>query len=117
MQDLPGAEDLLNHPLIKLFDEQIEEMQESLPGRTIIPPFFWDRSGRATIHGFITTSFKLIGDTVFILLFENPEFVEAVHKRIEEWYRILILHFSEKTKLPITGIHIGECSGGIQQIH
>jgi len=108
---LPSAEDVLNHPLIKQFDEDILSIQKEHPNLEVIPPFFWDNSGRATIHGIITTSFKLIGDDAMIMIFTNPELLKSVHQWITDIYSVLIEHFSRLAKLPVTSVHVGECSG------
>lgn len=108
---LPDPKRLLSHPLIQEFTAQIERFTAVTAADTIIPPFFWDRSGRATIHGFITTSFKFVGEEIFIRAFEDPDEVAALHSWISEAYIVLIRHFSRAADLPVRGIHIGECSG------
>ena len=77
----------------------------------MLPPFFWDTSGRATIHGFITTSFKLYGTDIFLKLVQRPDFVSDLHGWITEVYSLLLKHYSALANLPITSLHIGECSG------
>ena len=111
--ELPAPEELLSKPPARTLDRQLETFSRKYPDFSIIPPFFWDLSGRATIHGFITTAYKFMGEKLFILLFEDPELVNAVHRWICDAYRILIDHFSRKAGLEVTGIHIGECTGAI----
>jgi hypothetical protein len=60
---LPTPQALLTHELIRLFDEQIRDQAKR--GLRPIPPFFWDASGRAAIHGVLTTAQKLCGETIF----------------------------------------------------
>ena len=109
--DLPTPESLLEHELIMLFDEQIRQVQEDCqrPLRPI-PPFFWDVSGRATIHGVLTTAQKFFGETIFMDMMTKPERCLEIIHWIGEAYIVLCRHFSEVAKLPITGIHVGECS-------
>ena len=110
-QDLPGIEQILDHPFIRELDAQIMQMKSSRPDLEIIPPFFWDSSGRATIHGIITTSLKLIGDDVMIMMIMDPDLLHIVHQWITDVYILLINHFSELANIPITSVHVGECSG------
>ena len=109
--DLPPAEALLAHPFIQEFDQQIIELQESRPDLIIIPPFFWDLSGRATIHGFITTSTKLFGESIFLKMVEDPGFVLDFHEWIADLSIAFIQHFSLLSGIPANSVHIGECSG------
>ena len=109
--DLPSPEELLAHPLIRQFDRQIIELRETRPDLTIIPPFFWDISGRATIHGFITTSMKFFGQAIFIKMIEDPRFVLDFHDWIAELSITFIHHFSTLASIPANSLHIGECSG------
>jgi len=111
VDDLPLPETLLQHPFVKQFDEQIAALRQERPDLTVIPPFFWDSSGRATIHGFITTSQKFYGENIFIDIYQNPEFVQAFHGWITDAYITFIRHYSELGNLPVTSVHIGECSG------
>jgi hypothetical protein len=110
-KDLPALEQILDHPFIQELDAQIMQLKSAHPELEIIPPFFWDSSGRATIHGIITTSFKLIGDNVMIIIIMNPDLLHAIHQWITDVYILLINHFSELANIPITSVHVGECSG------
>ncbi len=112
-QELPDPEKLMRHPLVERFEAQIEELRKRHPDCFIIPPFFWDSSGRATIHGFITTAFKFVGDGLFMYMFENPVLVKAINSWIFNMYCRLIDRFSQCASLPISGVHIGECSGSM----
>ncbi len=107
---LPSPESLLDHELITLFDEQIAEIRSD--GALIpIPPFFWDASGRATLHGTLTTAQKFLGESLFIDLMTEPQKVVKVMDWITESTIVLTRHFSQIADLPITAVHIGECSG------
>ena len=110
-RDLPRPESLLEHPLINLFDDQIHEMQ-SISDKKLcpIPPFFWDLSGRAAIHGTMTTAQKLIGENIFIDMMTRPQPCLEIMHWIAEAFIILCRHFSQTANLPITAVHIGECS-------
>jgi len=111
LDQLPSVGEILGHPLIQTFNAQIRELQKSHPNQTIIPPFFWDTSGRATIHGFVTTSMKFFGEQIFMDIFEKPDFVKGVHSWLADIYITLIRHFAEVGEMTITCVHTGECTG------
>ncbi|MHC4558574.1 MAG: uroporphyrinogen decarboxylase/cobalamine-independent methonine synthase family protein [Planctomycetota bacterium] len=114
VEDLPEPETLLNKPLIRLFDEQLHHVKTSFEGQMhAIAPFFWDMSGRATIHGVLTSAQKLIGEAFFIDLINRPELCLEIMHWIAEVYIVLCQHFSEAVKLPISEVHVGECSSCI----
>jgi hypothetical protein len=77
----------------------------------VIPPFFWDTSGRATIHGIVTTSMKFMGPDIFALMLEAPGLVHGVHQWVTDTYAAVIRHFSAAGDLPVTSVHVGECAG------
>ncbi|MCK5737892.1 hypothetical protein KAH55_01875 [bacterium] len=110
--ELPNPSELVNTPFIQELFGQIKRLQKNSRWQ-IIPPFFWDNSGRATIHGFITTSLKLFGDAIFMQLFDAPERVQVIHQWIFDVYSELIRQFSTSAELPIQSVHIGECSGSM----
>jgi len=111
IDDLPCSDEILAHPLIRRFDRQLGKLKETHPEFTVIPPFFWDTSGRATIHGFITTAQKFYGEEIFLRIYDNPEFVKDFHSWIADVYIALIRHFSQLGEIPVRSVHIGECSG------
>ncbi len=107
--ELPEPETLLGHELIRVFDQQINTIRAQ--GRLVpIPPFFWDSSGRATTHGTLTTAQKFLGENVFVDLLREPEKIVTILDWITECFIVLMQHFSQIGKLPITAAHIGECS-------
>ncbi|MCP4613512.1 MAG: hypothetical protein GY845_32875 [Planctomycetes bacterium] len=109
--DLPPPESLLEHQLIKLFDEQIHELQIITDKKLCpIPPFFWDLSGRAAIHGTMTSAQKFLGENIFMDMITNPQQCMEIMHWIGNAYIVLCRHFSESANLPITEVHIGECS-------
>jgi len=111
-EQLPKPDGIVEHELIKLFDSQIEQVRSE--GRlTPVPPFFWDVSGRATIHGTLTTAQKFLGENIFIDLMSEPEKVCRVMDWITDSTIVLLRHFSKVGDLEITSVHIGECSGCI----
>ena len=109
--ELPPLNTILEHPLIRDLDKQIEEVRIANPGLRVIPPFFWDESGRATIHGVITTSLKLTGDNIMTIMLADPDLAHAIHQWIVDAYVILIKHFADSGDLSITSVHVGECAG------
>jgi hypothetical protein len=109
--DLPKPESLLEHPLIRLFDEQIRELQTCSEKRLCpIPPFFWDISGRAAIHGMMTSAQKFLGENIFMDMITNPQRCTDIMHWIGNAYIVLCRYFSESADLPITEVHVGECS-------
>ncbi len=98
----------MNHDLVTLFDEQIarEKKGQLRP----IPPFFWDSSGRATIHGVLTTAQKLCGERVFMDLLTEPARCRRLLDWIADAYILLCRHFAQTADLPIADVHVGECS-------
>ena len=110
-ENLPDLAKILDHPFIQELDAQIIHLKSVHPELEIIPPFFWDSSGRATIHGIITTSFKLIGDTAMMMIIMDPDLLHIVHQWITDAYILLINHYAELANIPITSVHVGECSG------
>ena len=111
LDDLPVPEKLLDHELVKLFDEQIQQVQNDTQRRLRpIPPFFWDISGRATIHGLMTSAQKFIGESIFMDMIAEPQRCMNIMGWIGEAFTVLCRHFSQIANLPITGVHVGECS-------
>jgi hypothetical protein len=109
--DLPYPESLLEHPLIVLFNKQIRQVQkDSQRQLRPIPPFFWDISGRAVIHGAMTTAQKLFGEAFFMDMITEPEQCMEIMRWIGDSYIALCRHFSNIAGLPITEVHVGECS-------
>ena len=109
--DLPLPESLLDHELITLFDEQIRQVQEDSQSRLHpIPPFFWDSSGLAAIHGAMTTAQKLFGENILMDMMTEPERCLQIMHWIADAFIVLCRHFSQTAQLPITKVHVGECS-------
>jgi len=106
--DLPAPEALLNHNLVRLFDKQIRSQRK----RQLrpIPPFFWDSSGRAAIHGVLTTAQKLCGETIFMDMLTEPARCTGLLNWIADAYVVLCRHFAAIADLPIVDVHVGECS-------
>jgi len=109
--ELPPVSAILHHPLVKELENQIVNIKINRPDLKVVPPFFWDESGRATIHGIITTSLKLTGDNIMITLMSNPGLAHAIHQWIVDAYMVLIRYFADIAKLPVTSVHVGECAG------
>jgi len=111
IDELPAPESFLGHELVTLFDEQIRLAQiDSSRQLRPISPFFWDTSGRATIHGVMTTAQKFLGESFFMDMITEPRRCLEMMDWIADTYIILCRHFSEIADLPITSVHVGECS-------
>lgn len=109
--DLPSPEALLTHGLVRQFDRQIAEVRRSSEGRLRpIPPFFWDASGRAAIHGVLTTAQKLCGETIFIDMLAEPKKCMAILRWLADAYILLCRHFAQAGDLSLADVHVGECS-------
>ncbi len=109
--ELPAPESLLAHDLVRQFDEQIAEIQSRRePSLRPIPPFFWDASGRAAIHGVLTSAQKLCGESVFLDMMTQPSRCRQIMEWIAEAYIVLCRHFTQAADMPVTDIHVGECS-------
>jgi hypothetical protein len=109
--ELPSLDSILEHSLIKDLEKQINDIRILHPELRVIPPFFWDESGRATIHGVITTSLKLTGDAILMIMMDNPDLAHAIHQWIVDAYMILIKHFATLGDLTVSSVHVGECAG------
>ena len=109
--DLPEPESLLEHELIRMFDEQIYQIN-NCEGKKLraIAPFFWDDSERAFIHGVMTSAQKFIGENIFIKMKTDPRESMEFMEWIAQAYVVLCKHFSEIGNMSISEIHIGECS-------
>jgi uroporphyrinogen-III decarboxylase len=109
--ELPPVDEVMQLPFIKYLENQVLLARDNYPDCTIIPPFFWDTSGRATIHGIITTSMKFIGQDIYTMMMMEPDLVKGIHQWITDVYIAVIKHFSKLGNLPVTSVHVGECSG------
>jgi hypothetical protein len=111
IDDLPAPESLLDHELVKLFEQQIRQVQDdSQKQLRAIPPFFWDTSGRATIHGVMTSAQKFLGENFLMAMITEPELCLDIMDLIGKAFIVLCRHFSDIADLPITSVHVGECS-------
>ncbi|MEA1952519.1 MAG: uroporphyrinogen decarboxylase family protein, partial [Planctomycetota bacterium] len=110
LDELPPPATLVDHPLVRQFGEQIETIRRE--GRhQPIPPFFWDSSGRAAVHGALTTAQKFLGASVFMDLVADPDSVMPVLDWITDTNAVLVNHFAKIAGIEeIEQIHIGECS-------
>jgi len=108
--DLPVPESLLDHDLIRVFDKQITHVQKAEEQLRPIPPFFWDISGRAAIHGVMTSAQKFLGEDIFMDMMAKPQQCQEIMRWIGDAFVVLCRHFSEIAHLTITEVHIGECS-------
>ncbi len=111
LDHLPAPESLLDHELIKLFEQQIHRVQDNSQKQLRpIPPFFWDTSGRAAIHGVMTSAQKFLGETFFMDMMIEPQQCLEIMGWIADAFIVLCRHFSWIADLPITSVHVGECS-------
>jgi len=110
-KELPPPELLLEHELIHLFEDQFHAIDADSSGDLIpIPPFFWDGSGRATIHGALTTAQKLFGDSIFLDLMTSPRRGAAILDWATDVSMALVDHFARTAGRDIAEVHVGECS-------
>jgi len=109
IKDLPQPETLVAHPLIRVLSQQIRMIQADR-SLSAIPPFFWDASGRAAVHGSLTTAQKFLGEGVFIDMLLDPDRVHRVMRWICEANIVLVRHFAALAGIKIKSVHVGECS-------
>lgn len=107
---LPAPDDLLKHPLVQQWKRDIDALfQSSRDALRPVPPFFWDLSGRAAVHGAVTSGLKFYGDNFFMDLLSHPDASQKIVTWLAEISSTLVSHFSDVGRLPVTGIHVGEC--------
>ncbi len=109
IEELPPPDTLPDHPLIRQFDDQVRAVRHAGP-LTPIPPFFWDASGRAAVHGALTTAHKFLGEQFFMDLLAEPERVRRVMDWITAANIVLVRHFADLCRIEIQSVHVGECS-------
>jgi len=109
IEQLPPPDTLRDHPLIRQFDDQVRAVRREGP-LTPIPPFFWDASGRAAIHGALTTAHKFLGDQFFMDLLAAPDRVRRVMDWITAANIVLVRHYADLCGIEIQVVHVGECS-------
>jgi len=107
--DLPAPPALLEHPVIREFDEQIRAVQRD-PALVAVPPFFWDVSGRAAIHGALTTAQKFFGEQFFMDMLAEPEEARRAIEWIADANLALVRHYVGLCGIELRGLHVGECS-------
>ena len=110
IESLPDPNTLLNHPIVRDFDDQIAAIRREGRLRPI-PPFFWDPSGRAAIHGTMTTALKLFGERLFLDMAMHPDQATAMLDWVADSFLVLVRHYGEAADFEFTQIHVGECSG------
>jgi hypothetical protein len=108
---LPSVDEVLDCSFVRELKDQVVQARHNYPDCRIVPPFFWDTSGRATIHGIVTTSLKFMGQAIFTKMLLDPDLVKHIHLWITDVYITVIHYFSELCELPVKSIHVGECSG------
>ena len=109
IEELPPPDTLPDHPLIRQFDDQIRAVRRE-GSLTPVPPFFWDASGRAAVHGALTTAHKFLGDLFFMDLLVEPERVRRVMEWITAANIVLVRHYADLCGIEIQRVHVGECS-------
>lgn len=112
-QALDGLRDLdwANVWPISMFLDQVAAARETFGKEfAVIPPFFWDTTGRATVHGIVTTAQKLIGERLFLEMADGSPFVRELFPWIADSYATLIGLFADAAGMRVTGLHVGDCS-------
>jgi hypothetical protein len=109
VEELPPPDALADHPLIRQFDGQVRAVGRD-GSLTPVPPFFWDASGRAAVHGALTTAHKFLGDQFFIDLLTQPDRARRMMDWITAANVVLVRHFADLCGIGIQGVHVGECA-------
>ena len=108
---MPDPAALLTHPLIAQWDDQLRSLpDDGSPGLRAIPPFFWDASGRAAVHGAVTSGLKFFGDEFLLNMVAEPAACQGIVHWLTEVSAELVSHFSRVGAMPVTEIHVGECA-------
>ncbi len=108
---LPPPSDLLDHPIIRQWIDQVTEISSGKHGDLQpIPPFFWDASGRAAVHGAVTSGLKFYGDEFLMNLLVAPSQSTTILDWLTDVSATLVAHFAAAGKMPCGGIHVGECA-------
>jgi hypothetical protein len=108
---LPAPEDLQDHALVRQWIAEVQVLWESADGaRVPVPPFFWDRSGRAAIHGAVTSGLKFLGDDFFVQLLSDPPSSQHLVDWLTDVSITLVSLFSDVGRMPVSSIHVGECA-------
>jgi hypothetical protein len=111
VSQLPTPGSLLAHPLIKLWDDQLRTLRAGArPLVHPIPPFFWDASGRATVHGAVTSGLKFYGDDFLLNMVAEPATCERIIHWLTNVSATLVTHFANTGGMKVTAIHVGECA-------
>ena len=108
--DLPPPASLLEHELIATLDAQYREIADAGQWDPI-PPFFWDNSGRAAIHGAVTSALKLFGESFLMDLVAAPKRAAAILEWTTDASIMLVRHYADLSDRTIDQVHVGECSG------
>lgn len=109
IEDLPPPPSLLEHELVRKFGQQLRA-EKAKSGRVAVPPFFWDASGRAAIHGLLTTAQKFRGEGFFLEMMTDAQAAQDLISWIRESFTVLVHHFAKTGGFAIDGLHVGECS-------
>ncbi len=111
MRELPSPAELLEHPLVQRWQVEITRLLDASSGSLQpIPPFFWDASGRAAVHGAVTSGLKYYGDEFLMNLLSDSDASQAVVSWLTEASAVLVDHFAAVGHVAISGIHVGECA-------
>ena len=111
---LPTPASILETDFIKKLDRQWNDLHREHPEKQIIPPFFlgYFRSGD-WFMALLPQLKKLFGESVFTDMLVRPDYIDSLFSWILETYMILVQHYSALGKIPVTMVHIGECSGAM----
>ncbi|MBM4092400.1 MAG: hypothetical protein FJ276_23695 [Planctomycetes bacterium] len=108
---LPDPDSLLAHPLVRQFDEQVAAIRADANRRLRpVPPLFWDTSGRAAVHGAMTSGLKFFGDDFLMQMLTDADRCRVVIEWLTDVSASLVAHFSRIGDVPVTRIHVGECA-------
>jgi hypothetical protein len=110
IERLPPIERLLEHKIVRTFEHQLQAVAGQNQFEPV-PPFFWDGSGRAAIHGILTSAQKLFGESIFVDMATDREACRKLFDWIGDVTIGLVQHFANRARRQIDQVHVGECSG------
>lgn len=108
--ELPAPRQLVARELIRRWDDDLTRLLASSEDVEPIAPFFWDRSGRAAVHGAVTSGLKFLGDEFLMKMLTQPGECEEIVNWLTEVNDTLVSHFADVGRQRVTSIHIGECA-------
>ena len=99
------------HPVIDAILHQYGELRTLYGARADVLGL---RSGAMLIHGPYTTAHQLLGEDLFILMYDDPSGAQRVFAKVWEIYQAVLGRISRALEAPpARRIHIGDCAASL----